>query len=82
MGGIVCHIHRNAILRFETIPTGHHDLKEFDEQLRECFKQESIAKGIEEKGTHLRVCALLEKHQWTLAERTELFASIEALYDY
>lgn len=82
MGGIVCHIHRNAILRFETIPTGHHDLKEFDVQLRQLFAQQSIAEGIEQKGTHIRVCELLEKDEWTLSERTELFAQVEALYDY
>lgn len=81
MGGIVCHIHRNAILRFESIPTGHHDLKQFDEQLRNLFKQESIAKGIEEKGTYMRVCELLAEDEWTLAERTELFAAVEAIYE-
>ena len=82
MGGIVCHIHRNAILRFETIPTGQHDLKEFDAQLRQLFSLQSIAEGIEAKGTHMRVCELLEKDKWALAERTELFAQVEGLYDY
>ena len=81
MGGIVCHIHRNAILRFETIPTGHHDLKEFDTQLRECFKQQSVAEGIEAAGTYSRVCELLALEKWTLAERTELYAALEALYE-
>lgn len=82
MGGIVCHIHRNAILRYKTIPTGRHELKEFDAQLRQLFAQQSIAEAIEAAGTYMRVCDLLEKEEWTLAERTELYAAVEALETY
>jgi hypothetical protein len=81
MGGAVCLVHRNAILRFEIIPTGRHDLKEFDAQLRQCFTSSDIAKGVEEKGSYVRVCALLAMEEWTLAERTELYAALEALYE-
>lgn len=81
MGGIVCHIHRNAILRYESVPTGRHEIKEFDAQLRQLFGQQSIAEAVEAAGTYVRVCDLLAKDQWTQAERTELYELVESLYE-
>lgn len=80
MGGIVCHIHRNAILRFEGVPTKEKDKEEFDAQMRKLFSQESIAKAIEENGTYMRVCDLLALKEWKDTERQELYDFLEATY--
>jgi len=77
----VCSIHRNAILRFEGVPTNRRELKEFDVQLRQCFTSQAIAEAIEAKGTGARVCELLAKEDWTDAERSELYESLEDSYE-
>ena len=82
MGGIVCAIHRYAILRYESIPTGKKELKEFDLELRDCFRSSDVAKAIEEAGKGMQVCELLKKEDWTSTEREELFDALEDLYEY
>lgn len=74
-------MHRNAILRFEEIPSGPLQMKKFDAQLRELFTLESIAEAVVEGQYDMAVCDLLAKHQWTAAERAQLFEIVEELYE-
>lgn len=82
MGGLVCHIQRNAILEYAAIPTEPKKMPEFDRQLRACFASGEIAAALEANGTGMKVCDILWKDSsnWTLMDRTELLNYLEALW--
>lgn len=81
MGGLVCKIHRNAVLRFESVPTEPSDKMVFDKQMRELFTLQSIAEGVADAGHAPEVCTILEKSHFTQADRHTLFDLVEATYE-
>lgn len=82
MGGLVCAIHRNAVLRFEEVPTNPAQIVKFDAQMRELYNSPTIAESIvAETDVGEEVCTVLSKHEWSHADRQMLLTTIEALYE-
>lgn len=82
MGGLVCAIRRNAVLRFEEVPTAPAQVKQFDEQMRLLLTAPSVAEAIVADTTRgQEVCAILAKDKWTRADRVTLFDVVEDLYE-
>jgi len=81
MGGAVCLVHRNAVLRFEEVPTSPHDLVQFDQQIRDLYNVESIAQAVVDAGKWQDVCDALAKHAFSQSDRTMLYNVIESLYE-
>ena len=82
MGGLVCAIRRNAVLRFEEVPTKPKDIVKFDEQMRVLLAAPSIAEAIESDTTRAQeICDILSKHEFSHADRTTLLAVVESLYE-
>lgn len=82
MGGIVCAIHRRAVLRYASVPTGAADLKKFDKQLRKLINVVPIAAAIAEDEVRARkVCEVLAKTSWDPNERAFLFYSVKQAYE-
>lgn len=82
MGGIVCAIPRQAVLRFESVPTSHKDQREFDEQIRTLFANPVIANavGIESPRAQ-EACDILASEHFTQSDRVALFEIVESLYE-
>ncbi len=79
----MCLVRRNAILRFEEVPTAPTQLKQFDEQMRALYAAPGIAEAIDaETARGPEICALLAKGEWTAADRVTLLDVIEDLYEY
>ena len=83
MGGIICNIHRQAVLEFQTVPTDVKQLPEFDAQIRELYNAPSIAESVVNDAADkaLQVCATLAKPSFTQADREFLYGVIESLYE-
>lgn len=81
MGGLVCNVHRNAVLRFDSVPTEPSDKIVFDKQIRELFALQSIAEAIVEAGKAPVVCEILAKDHFTQADRHTLYDAVEAAYE-
>lgn len=82
MGGLVCAIRRNAILRFEEVPNKPKDIVKFDEQMRALFTAPSIAEAVEADTTRgQEVCDILSKHEFSHADRVALLGVVESLYE-
>jgi hypothetical protein len=80
MGGLVCMVHRQAMLEFQTIPTNPQDLKKFDAQIRRLYDwvaQDLVNDVPEQVKT---VCDILAKPDFDMADRTLLLNVIESLY--
>ncbi len=83
MGGLVCAVHRNAVLQFQAIPTGPAQLLIFDKQLRELYNAPTVAESIvcEFPAKVKKVCDTLAKPSWTIEDRSYLLDVIESLYE-
>ena len=82
MGGLVCAVHRNAILRFEEVPTKHKEVVQFDEQIRDLLNVTTIAEAVvNETPKGQEVCDILSKHEFSHADRITLLAVVESLYE-
>lgn len=81
MGGIVCAIPRNAILRYEEVPTSYFGKVQFDSQMRACYAQSDIAQGVAEAGLGHAACDILAKEDWTQKDRQRLLDILEGLYE-
>jgi hypothetical protein len=81
MGGLVCRVHRNAVLRFDSVPTQPVAAAEFDAQVRKLFSLESIAAAVVQKGETDSICALLGKPHFSHADRQALFDFLEEAYE-
>ena len=82
MGGLVCAVHRNAILRFEEVPTKHREVVEFDQQMRDLLNVTTIAEAVvNETQKGQEVCDILAKHEFSHVDRTTLLAVVEGLYE-
>jgi len=82
MGGLVCAVHRNAVLRFEQVPTKDQQAKEFDKQIRELLNVTTIAEAVVNETSHgQEVCDILAKASFTHADRVKLFDIVEQLYE-
>ena len=80
MGGIVCNIHAQTTLRYQTIPTSPQDLKEFDAQMRQLFNLVAQDVVNDKPSDGMVVCNIMRKADWTLEDRTTLLNIIESLY--
>lgn len=82
MGGIVCAIHRNAVLRFQVVPTKPKDTKEFDQQIRQLLNVTTIANAVDEVSYQLahEVCDILAKPEFSTADRAKLLEVVDNLY--
>lgn len=82
MGGLACAIPRQAVLRFEHVPTGHKNEKEFDEQVRELYANSIISTAVATETTRgQEACDILGKDKFTHADRVALFEIVESLYE-
>lgn len=82
MGGIVCAIPRQALLRFESVPTSRKELREFDEQIRTLYSNPVIANSVAtETARGQEACDILGKDEFTHTDRTTLFGIVESLYE-
>lgn len=83
MGGAVCLVHRNAILRFQQIPTQPAELVRFDSQMRELYNSDDIAQAVVLLGpsVYQPACETLAKQSFSPADRQLLFNTIESLYE-
>lgn len=82
MGGLVCAIRRNAVLKFETVPAAPAQLRQFDEQMRTLLTAPGIAEAIVEETTRgQEVCDILAKPRWVHADRMTLLDIVEAIYE-
>ncbi len=81
MGGIVCAIPRQAILRFHSVPTARRDEKEFDEQIRDLYANPTIANAVATETQRAKdVCDILGKESFSDADRVVLLEVVESLY--
>jgi hypothetical protein len=81
MGGLICQIRRNAVLRFEAVPSRPSQVKQFDAQMRELLTAPGIAEAVaEDEPRGHEVCAILGKERWSQQDREKLFAVVEELY--
>lgn len=82
MGGLVCMIHRQAVLEFQSVPTNPSELPEFDAQIRALYNVESIADSLVNDAPDQvkAVCDTLAKPSFTAADRTLLYTVAESLY--
>lgn len=83
MGGVACALPRHALLLFDEVPTKKSDLKQFDEQIRQCYANTLIVQGvIEDFGDAIGVEAykILALDSWTTADRERLLEILEGLY--
>jgi len=82
MGGIVCAIHRSAVLRFEKVPVQPTRVKAFDTQMRQLLNVTTIAEAIgENHDTAREVCFILAKPHWRPEDREKLLEVVEYLYE-
>jgi hypothetical protein len=82
MGGLICAVHRNAVLRFEQVPTKESQTKEFDKQIRELLNVTTIADSVVNETPHgQEVCDILAKNSFTHADRQKLLDIVEHLYE-
>lgn len=83
IGGLVCQIHRNAVLQFESVPSAPKQIERFDEQIRELYNAPTIAESIvqDKPDQALKVCDTLAKTSWSMDDRTFLLDMVESLYE-
>lgn len=83
MGGLVCMVHRQAVLEFQQMPTDASQLPEFDAQIRALYNVESIASSLVNDAPDKvkAVCETLAKPSFTQADRELLYGALESLYE-
>jgi len=82
MGGLVCNVHKNAVLRFQTVPTNPADQAKFDDQIRQLYNAPSIAESVvSDTSKAVTVCAILAQAVFSQADRQKLLDVIESLYE-
>lgn len=82
MGGIVCFVHRNAVLRFQSVPTNPSLTAEFDVQIRQLYNAPGIAESLASDTTRtMEACLILAKSSFTHTDRVNLYEIIEDLYE-
>ena len=82
MGGFICNIGRNAILRFQSIPTSDTDLAQFDTQIRELMAHYSMDLVSDNTTTKVKLlCAVLAKPKFNTEDRQFMLSMVEALYE-
>lgn len=81
MGGLVCGVHRNAILTFQAVPTSPPQCALFDEQMRRLLS--TIAQDLvnDAPAKVETACDILAKDKWDLEDRTTLLDIVESLYE-
>lgn len=82
MGGLICAIPRQALLKFEAVPTTRHGQKEFDAQVRELYANPVIANAVATETTRgQEACDILGKEDFDHADRQALLDIVESLYE-
>lgn len=79
MGGAVCNVHRQAVLRFTSVPTVPAQQAQFDEQIRKLYTL--VAQDIVNEGLGMQACAILAKPHFDMTDRATLLNLIESLYE-
>jgi hypothetical protein len=83
VGGIVCAIRRNAVLKFQTVPTSKGLVQAFDAQMRNLINSPGIAEAIaENEALGYEVCEILEHKVWSKPERERLLTIVNELYEH
>jgi hypothetical protein len=83
MGGATCAILIHAIVRFQSIPKDPAALLSFDEQMRACLSNDTIAQAIvNDTDDTKEVCAILEKPSFNHADRVKLWSVLAAYKAY
>lgn len=80
MGGIVCNIHAQAILRYQSVPANPQQAQEFDAQMRQLFNWVAQDVVNDAPDSAMTACAILAKPSFTDADRAYLLGIIHALY--
>lgn len=82
MGGLVCAVHRNAILQFQTIPIDAAQLVQFDAQIRQLIADYDM-NLVSDNPTPVieKLCAVLAKRKFDLVDRQFMLDLVEALYE-
>jgi hypothetical protein len=79
MGGAACSIIIHALVRFNAVPTDPTQLPAFDEQMRKCLANDTIAQSVvNDTDKADQVCDILEKPAFTQADRTFLWNILAA----
>lgn len=80
MGGYVCMVHRNAVLKFTSVPTQPVQQAQFDEQIRHLYTliAQDVVNDTDQVET---VCNILIKPSFTMEDRTKLLDVVESLYE-
>jgi hypothetical protein len=68
------------VLEYSGIPSDPAEYPKFDAQLRKAFTLYHIVEGIVGNNTAMAVCTILWDREWTLAQRTQLYDYLEALW--
>lgn len=73
MGGLVCAIRRNAVLKFQAVPTSKGQVLAFDSQIRHLINAPGFAEAVaEDEAVGREVCEILAKKVFTHADRVRL----------
>lgn len=81
MGGIPCLVDRQAILRFQTVPTTPPEQAQFDEQIRRLYVAVAQSIADDAPAQAQEVCGILAQPEFSQANRQRLLDVIESLYN-
>lgn len=81
MGGASCIVHRQATLKFDSVPTTVPEQALFDKQIRELYNWVAQDVVNDHPDKIKSICDTLGKPTWTQADRQMLFDTIESLYE-
>lgn len=83
MGGLVCEIHKNAVLRYQKVPTDAAGQAAFDVQIRELYNVNDVAQTIVNETTEgVAICKILMQPTFAQTDRQKLLDVINSLYSY
>ena len=82
MGGIPCVVDRQAILRFQDVPTAPVQQAAFDDQIRQLYAHPHISQAISDDvpAEAGKVCDTLGKASFTQDDRKYLMATLNKLW--
>jgi hypothetical protein len=79
VGGATCAIIVHALVKFQSVPTDPAQLPVFDEQMRKCLGNDTIAQAVvDDTNKAYQVCDILQKAEFTAADRAFLWGILAA----
>jgi hypothetical protein len=81
MGGLPCLVDRQAILRFQSVPTAPADQAAFDSQIRQLYASPNISQAIvNDTDQAMAVCKILAQATFSQADRVKLLNTLNLLW--